>query len=522
MLSWKMKRNAASAFAGWMVLGVLIVGSAGAFAEDVEALLKQANTDLRSAQSQFFNGKYAESSALLDGVAKTIEQIKAADPENAALKSVEQKYQRQRADLDKRMAKPASSAAKPAAVAAPAGTSDKLPGGVTSRLKNIGLALDKAEGVLAKEGPASNDWRAKQAQYEFDGAKGVLEDMQKGYAGQYSEDHPEVKAVLDRMKAVEARIQAFGQNVQEDQAAAEAAKQAGEAASAQWIAKFRPYLAGPGQEGHDPARYFVAGGTANPDELLQRQRIFEEVSALFDDYKKAPAIVEKTWELEEAEKKLTYAIDTFRQQYQESVNAMGQEARQKLDEALAFQTQDVQWKNDEKKKPLLMPADQIKQIEDRIAVVAKVQPDSPDLSSLKEGFGKLQQENENRRKIFVERTLMTADKYTGGDLEQLRGKAREIVTKAFPDATILRVTVHVPDWQEEDVIESTDTTHTALRHRITRSLAAQVAGKRGSEVSLYTVHIAKDKQSDGSWGSLYGHIMYTDAMLEKNVNRNAP
>jgi hypothetical protein len=158
----------------------------------------------------------------------------------------------------------------------------------------MGSALDKAEGVSTRKAPLRTSGELS-GQYEFDGAKSVLEDMRKGYAGQYSEDHPEVKAVLDRMKAVEARIQTFGQNVQADKAAAEASKQAGEAASAQWVAKFRPYLAGPGQEGHDPARYFVAGGTADPDELLQRQRIFEEVSALFEEYKKSPAITERTW-----------------------------------------------------------------------------------------------------------------------------------------------------------------------------------------------------------------------------------
>lgn len=515
-------KSAFSTFAGWIVIGAIAILGVSVFAEDVEALLKQANTDLRTAQNQFFNGKYAESSALLDEVAKAIDTIKAADPENAALKSVEQKYQRQRADLGKRMAKPADAAASPAAVAAPAGTGDKLPGGVTYRLKNIGLALDKAEGVLDREGPASNDWKANQAQYELDGAKSVLEELRKGYAGQYSEDHPEVKAVLDRMKAVEARIQAFGQAVQADKAAAEVAKQEGAEASAKWVAQFHPYLAGPGQEGHNPDKYFVAAGTADPGELLQRHRIFEEVSALFEEYKKLPPIADKTWELEEAEKKLTYAIDTFRVQYQESVNAMGREARQKLDDALAFQAKDLQWQSDEKKKPLLMPADQVKQIEDQIAMVAKVHPGSPDLPALKEGLEKLQQENQNRRKVFVERTLMTADRYAGSDLEQLKGKAAEIVKKAFADVHILRVTVHVADWKEEDVIESTDSTNTALRRRITRSLGGQVAGKRGAEVYLYTVHIAKDKQSDGSWGALYGHIMYTDAMLEKNVNRNAP
>jgi hypothetical protein len=67
------------------------------------------------------------------------------------------------------------------------------------------------------------------------------------------------------------------------------------------------------------------------------------------------------------------------------------------------------------------------------------------------------------------------------------------------------------------VIEATDTTHTALRYRTTRSVTAQVAAKRSGAVQLHTLDLSQDRQSDGAWGPLYGHIMFTDAMLEKNV-----
>jgi hypothetical protein len=32
------------------------------------------------------------------------------------------------------------------------------------------------------------------------------------------------------------------------------------------------------------------------------------------------------------------------------------------------------------------------------------------------------------------------------------------------------------------------------------------------------LHLAKDKTSDG-WGSVYGHIMFSDPMAEKNVEK---
>ena len=46
---------------------------------------------------------------------------------------------------------------------------------------------------------------------------------------------------------------------------------------------------------------------------------------------------------------------------------------------------------------------------------------------------------------------------------------------------------------------------------------AQIAGKRESGVFLYTIHVAQDQQADGSWGAYYGHVMFTDAILEEKV-----
>ena len=59
----------------------------------------------------------------------------------------------------------------------------------------------------------------------------------------------------------------------------------------------------------------------------------------------------------------------------------------------------------------------------------------------------------------------------------------------------------------------------SIRRRVTRSVSAQVAAKQGGVVQLYTVHVAKDKKSDGSWGALHGHIMFTDPMLEQHVGK---
>ena len=127
--------------------------------------------------------------------------------------------------------------------------------------------------------------------------------------------------------------------------------------------------------------------------------------------------------------------------------------------------------------------------------------------------------NNLSRQLGIERTVMIPDKFTGQEIDTLKTKAAEFLHKEYPDANVLRTTVISSDWTEDQRWEFTDTTKTAVRYRITQSVTAQIAGKRGNDVFLYTINISKDKRSDSSWGELYGHVMFIDPMLEENVTK---
>ena len=118
---------------------------------------------------------------------------------------------------------------------------------------------------------------------------------------------------------------------------------------------------------------------------------------------------------------------------------------------------------------------------------------------------------------------MLGDQYKGDDSDDLRTKAAAIVLDKFAQSKKLRITLFAKDWKEESVLEWTDTTRTTLRHRTTRSMTAQVAAK-GTEgkVYLHSVHLASDRSTDGNWGPLYGHVMWSDWMIEKNVDKAVP
>jgi hypothetical protein len=72
-------------------------------AQDVKAMEREINSELRNAQNLMFNGKVEESDAKLNKVAELIESLKNHDPGNSQVKSLEQRFQKQRTDLDRRM-----------------------------------------------------------------------------------------------------------------------------------------------------------------------------------------------------------------------------------------------------------------------------------------------------------------------------------------------------------------------------------------------------------------------------------
>jgi len=118
---------------------------------------------------------------------------------------------------------------------------------------------------------------------------------------------------------------------------------------------------------------------------------------------------------------------------------------------------------------------------------------------------------------------MLPNRFEGDDADALRQKAEEIVKAKSANGKVLRVTLPAEGWHEESVIEWTDTSRTELRHRVTRYMTAQAAAKApDGKVYLHGVHLANDRQSDGAWGSLHGHIMWSDWMAEQNVNKKPP
>lgn len=84
-----------------------------------------------------------------------------------------------------------------------------LPGGVSSRLKKINTELDKAESAMTK-GAGSDQDRAKRAQRYLTTAQRYRSEIERNYKGKFPPDHPDVKAVDERLAKVEQAIASAG------------------------------------------------------------------------------------------------------------------------------------------------------------------------------------------------------------------------------------------------------------------------------------------------------------------------
>ncbi|MHC4919578.1 MAG: hypothetical protein ACYTKC_08270 [Planctomycetota bacterium] len=516
------------------LMALLAVLCAPAPAQTAAELVKDANKLLRDGQRKMFSGKNDEAIQQLIQAAKIIKKIEAEDADNRSLRSLKSKTEKLRKDLQRKTGKQidleagtvsAGGATKkqPKGTAKPAAGSKKLPSGVTHRLKKIDQPLQRAERKISDDAAVvSAESRVKQANHYLQKAKDIMAEIQKRYGDQIPAGNAEVKAAEEKIARVEKLLAEFSAGVSRGKAAAAEKDAVRKADAEKWLARLNPFILAPHQAGHVEGKYLIPAGTANVEELKKRKAIYDEAKKVFGEYEAAVLKAGKTYELERAEKELRRALASFEEGYAASQGNMLELATKRVDEALAFLQNKQEWRKDQTQKPYVLASDRIQGIEKLIAKAAEAAADNPELPALRKKMAQLTSANAERRKVRTARTFMTADRYAGTDLGEIKKVSELAVTRKFKGATLLRTTVISETWKEERVLEHTDTTRTKVRYRVTRRLVSQVAGKTKDGTFLYTVNVEKDRQSDNSWGALKSHVMFIDAMLEQNVHQPGP
>jgi hypothetical protein len=301
----------------------------------------------------------------------------------------------------------------------------------------------------------------------------------------------------------------------------EAADAAQEEACHAWVETLAPYVeVGLGPTG----KLLIASPTANPGQIREQEALYEEALAYFTLYKKAEFPLGKTYRLQTIEESLARTLDEFPAAMAESRAMISGDVATRLDGVLGYLERDTAWKTDVKKKPpIVMERDLVALREAIDGYAGGASPDDARLVELRRKLETIERLDAEHRAVRAERTYQRPDGYAGKDLDTLKEKAREVASKAHPKAQILRVTVPSRAWAIEDVLEFTDTSRTALRRRITRSVRSEVVLKDAeARVWLQEVYLGQDRLPDGSWGQLKGHTTWMDRMAEKNVGKAPP
>lgn len=294
-----------------------------------------------------------------------------------------------------------------------------------------------------------------------------------------------------------------------------------EQSCSKWVDAFRPYV----EVGAGSPKYLVVGVTVDQDGITKRAALLEEAKTLWQSYEGGGEFPHgKSRELLALEEQMKQRLAEMPESLRQSRALVSADVDKEFTRVLDYLTADTGWKDDISKKPNLVMERDLAPLREALQRYANMAgADAAKLATLRDTMTKIEQQDQANRAVRAERTYMEPDQYEGDDADDLRRKAGQIVQDKVAQAQILRTTLPAEDWKQESVVEWTDTTHTALRYRNTRFMTAHVATKGADgKVFLHAVHLASDRQTDGSWGSLYGHIMWSDWMAEKNVSEDPP
>jgi hypothetical protein len=287
-----------------------------------------------------------------------------------------------------------------------------------------------------------------------------------------------------------------------------------------WVEAFRAYV----DVSAGSSKNLVVGTSVSEDELGELSALLDEATTFWQTYQKAEFPYGKSLELLALEERMQQQLTELPESMRRRRVLVSADIDKEFMRVLNYLRADTGWRSDPGASPNIVMEQEIESLREAVRRYAgMVGADAKKLASLRELLGEVELQDQANRVVRAERTFMKSDQYLGDDSAALRRDVEKIVKVKSAQARVLRTTLLARDWKEESVTEWTDTTRTALRYRRTRFMAAQAAAMDADgKVYLHAVHVASDRKSDGSWGPLYGHVMASDWMAEKNVGKEPP
>ncbi len=362
-----------------------------------------------------------------------------------------------------------------------------MPNAITRRINFIKKAVEKKDIVTAEE-----NWN----------------EIVSMYKGQYSEDDTEIteaKGLIEKLQIEVTETKAKQNEKQAEKENEYQKNQQAESKSIDWLMKLNawPYFG-----------YF----NTDINGLKEQDENYKTVSNLFAAYLKE--VFEKSDDLLNKEKEIQQKLLNFPAEYQKMLDGIINTLMEQINNKIEHLNSDTKWKDDIEKKimPNTLSIADITAIYDSIKEIEKYcKTKTENFEKLEKTFKNLSDTNAQLRKIRVERTYMLSHIYDARDADARIEAGITILKKSNNDIKVLCSKI-TSSWQEKSSWKSTDSTNTETEYVTTRGIYLQIAAKdKSNGTFLYTIYLANNKKSDGSWADFYGNIMHSDEMLEINA-----
>jgi len=439
--------------------------------DDPKKLIQEANGFLRNAQNNMFSGKNEQALDLLNKADELVIKAQYIIPEDFQVKSLFQKAEKMRKDLERK-----------GVVTRPGGSND-LPFEVQAQINRI------RECILKKQA----DW-----------AKRELDSYYARFAGPFT-DLPQIKELQQELGKLEAEIDAL--NIEKVRKARETLRKERESQEMCqiWEQKFK-------------AIPYFDGTPLNAHLLLDQKNYYQQACSLIQDFEKEAFSGQLSVSLEGLMRDIRLRIAEFPFLFLQTAESMAAEITSSIENRIDFINRDIAWKNDKVQTPYIIGKNEIDAFQQRIDELRPLFVEKPQgLDSVSNALCQLVEMDQQRRFERSKRIAIRPEAMTGTQAEEPLSFAQDKLLNEHPDAKVVKAAV-VRLWENKHIEEWADSTRTEwVRKNIAETTVQIIADLPDETRKLFTLHLEKIINSDGSFGKLSGHIMYEDLMIREAV-----
>lgn len=439
--------------------------------EDPKKLLQEANGFLRTAERSMFSGKNEEAVELLNKADDIVSSAKQQIPDDFQVKSLSQKIEKMRKDLERK------------GVSTRPGGNNEVPFEVQAQLNRI------RDHIVKKE----LEW-----------AKKEIDNYYSRFAGPFTE-LAEIAEFKQHIQNLEIEAKAAEEQKNKEKEANEEIEQKTQELCREWEGKFRsiPYF---------------EGTAHNAQTLLQEKEHFQKAKLVVDEYEKVVFEAQISITLESLCRDVKVRINEFQSKLSQTLSMLLQEVVQSIEERLEFLNRDTAWMQDSNQKPHIIGQNEIDTFLRRIDELRPLFSENPsEMESALNAISKLEEMNYQRKIERSKLITIRPEAISGPEAEEPTSAAINALKKTHPTANVLKTSV-VKMWETKRVEEWADSTKTQWIVKNFKETIVEIAAELSDgSCKLFTLHVEKDINPDGTFGNPRSHIMFEDLMAKESI-----